>query len=455
MEMTRRDRINRTSRLAGAWLVVWLAAMPGWARPDLDTAALEALRPLATPLESPEDLDPLLARATSVRLVLLGESTHGTSEFYSWRAEISKRLIREHDFRFLAVEGDWADIYRLNRYVKGLPGAEKDARGIMQSFRRWPTWMWANEETLELIEWMRVHNLRRPMEERAGFYGMDVYGDEQALAALMTKLDALDADLAEEARAIYGIYEPYAGDARRYGQLLSQGRSFAPDAEQGYRLLQERTLDLLEDNPAARLNILQSARVLLNAEAHYRAMFMPHLNSWNARADHFFQTVERLLEHYGAGAQGIVWAHNTHIGDARATPMADQGDRNIGMAARTTLGAQQVFSVGFGTYRGTAIAGRFWGAPPQRMTLPPGGPGSVEELMNGLGMEAAWMVFDPKADLAALSAPRGHRAVGVVYNPEREFPGNYVPTRLTERYDAFLFFRDTRALRPISARSEP
>jgi erythromycin esterase len=436
--------------LLGVTLCLLAATGPATARPDRDAAATDTLRALAVPLDDPGDLTPLVERAASVRLVLLGESTHGTSEFYAWRSEISKRLIRVKGFRFIAVEGDWADIYRLNRYVKGLPGAEKEARGIMESFRRWPTWMWANEETLALVEWLRVHNLRLPMEERVGFYGMDVYGDDHVLNAMLAKLAALDGNLAEEMRALYGPYLPVAGDPSLYGQSLARGASFAPAAREGYALLKERTRPLLEENPAARFNLLQSALVVQNAEAHYRAMHHPGENSWNARADHFFLTVERLLEHYGEGAQGIVWAHNTHIGDARATPMAQRGDRNIGMAARTALGAENVLAVGFGTDRGTAIAGRQWGAPPERMALPPSGPGSVEALMAATELEAALLVFDPEADLSALAAPRGHRAVGVVYNPEHEFPGNYVPTRLTDRYDAFIFIRTTRALRPIA-----
>ncbi len=421
------------------------------ADPDAESAALDSLRALAIPLDSPNDLSPLIERAASARLVLLGESTHGTSEFYAWRADISKRLIREKGFRFIAVEGDWADLYRLNRYVKGLPGAEKDARGIMGSFRRWPTWMWANEEILALVEWLRIHNLRLPMEERVGFYGMDVYGDDQVLTAMLTKLATLDENLAEEMRALYGPYLTVAGDPGRYGQALARGASFASAASEGVAILKERTQVLKEANPAAHFNLLQSALVVQNAEAHYRAMHHPTENSWNARADHFFLTVERLRELYGDGAQGIVWAHNTHIGDARATPMAQRGDRNIGMAARTALGADNVLAVGFGTDRGMAVAGRYWGAPPERMTLPPGGPGSVEALMAAMGLEAALLVFDPEADLSALAAPRGHRAVGVVYNPIHEFPGNYVPTRLADRYDAFVFIRETHALRPISS----
>jgi erythromycin esterase len=422
----------------------------GALRSGAEEAVRETLGALARPLMTPEDLSPLIDRAAGTQLVLLGEATHGTSEFYTWRAEISKRLIEEKGFCFIAVEGDWAACYRLNRFVKDLPGAEPDAREIMRSFTRWPQWMWANEETLALVEWLRAFNRSRPPEERAGFYGMDVYGDEQALAGLLEKLQGLDASLAEDARALYGPFLPYAGDPGKYvRRLRAGGGSFEEGAASGRALLKARTRNLLEENPEARLHILQSALVIQNAEAHYRAMQQPGSSSWNARAGHFYESVERLMDHYGPGAQGLVWAHNTHIGDARATPMASSGDSNIGQTARMALGEKQVTAVGFGTWRGTVIAGRQWGAPPERMTLPPGGPGSYEELMNSLELDAALFIFDSGTDLSALDPPRGHRAVGVVYHPEREYPGNYVPTRLARRYDAFIFIRETAALKPV------
>jgi erythromycin esterase len=436
-------------------LLIWLIAFPALASPPsggpgLEAATTAALEALARPLTSPADLTPLLDSAGGARLVLLGESTHGTAEFYAWRAALSRRLITEKGFRFLAVEGDWADLYRLNRYVKDLPGAEPSARAIMATFRRWPAWMWANEDMADFIEWLREHNLQQPMEARTGIYGMDVYGDDQVLSAMLAKLARLDENLAEELQAVYGAYLPYAGDPGRYGEALARGRPFAAAARAGYALLQDRTRTLLADNPAARFNLLQSALVIQNAEAHYRAMHHPVENSWNARADHFFLTTERLLDFYGPEARGIVWAHNTHVGDARATPMAQRGERNIGMAARLALGPDQVWIVGFGTHRGTVIAGRHWGAPAEVMPLPPGGPGSVEALMEAATPGPALFLFDRHSPPASLRVPRGHRAVGVVYHPEREFPGNYVPTRLAERYDAFLFFPETHALRPVS-----
>jgi len=420
--------------------------------PDSDAAALAALRSLAQPLETIDDLAPLLEEAAHAQLVLLGEATHGTSEFYTWRAAISRRLIAEFGFLFIVVEGDWADIYRLNRYVKHHPGAEPDARAIMLSFRRWPTWMWANTETLELVEWLHAFNRDREPVARIGFYGMDVYGDDQALTAMLDELATLDGELATAAGCLYSPWQPFAGNMQRYAQSLQAGgEPFAANARAGLALLTERTAALNATDPLARLNLLQSAYVVINAEAHYRAMLDPGLNSWNKRADHFFDTAARLRAHYGDGARGIAWAHNTHIGDARATPMAFSGQRNIGMSARQALGADNVFAIGFGTGRGQVVAGRNWGSPMAVMDMPAAGPGSIEALLASLDPPSLWLRFDPdRADLRPLDVPRGHRAVGVVYQPEHEFPGNYVPTLLPRRYDAFIFLRDTTALRALA-----
>ncbi len=419
-------------------------------RPEGESAVVAALRARALPVEDASDLDPLVERAETRRLVLLGESTHGTAAFYAWRAKISQRLIAEKGYRFVAVEGDWAAIYRLNRYVQDLPGSEEDPRMIMQGFRRWPEWMWANEETLAFVEWLRAWNEALPADERVGFYGMDVYGDDDALHAMLEKLDGLDPELAADARELYAPYLPFAGNGRAYAMALQQGAPFfGPTAERGHTLLAERTTSLLAENPLARLNLLQKAHVVRRAEKHYRAMLIPDLHSWNARADHFFETVARLLAHYGEQSRGIVWAHNTHIGDARATPMRADGSRNIGQTAREVLGGENVLAVGLGAYQGHVLAGRNWGGRREKMVLPAGGAGSYEAIFEAVGFPIALFLLEGAQEEPDLMQVRGHRAVGVLYHPEREFPGNYVPTLLPLRYDAFLFFRDTDALTVI------
>ncbi len=428
-------------------LLVAMSVFPLWA--DSSDALLEALAARAHAFEDPADLTPLIERAGERKLVLLGESTHGTSEFYRWRAKISQRLITEHGFRFVAVEGDWAALYRLNRYVKHLPGAEPDARAIMVSFDRWPEWMWANEEMLAFVEWLREWNAERPPEERVGLYGVDVYGDETVLEKLLLKLGRIDADLAKEAETLYAPFLPFAGNARDYAMHLARGGSaFDEGAANAYAHLREALLALDVDAHMT-LNVLHSARVIINAERHYRANVDRALHGWNARADHFFYTAETLLAHYGEDSQGIVWAHNTHIGDARATSMGRDGSRNIGQAAREALGADHVYAVGFGTDRGTVIAGRRWGGAREVMRMPAGGPNTLESALRALDMPKAMIFLDDATEVPVLMAVIGHRAIGVIYHPEREYPGNYVPTVLARRYDAFLYFAETKALQVI------
>ena len=415
------------------------------------TAVLETLRTHARPFRSASDLDPLLARAEGVRLVLLGEASHGTSEFYTVRDQISRRLVEEQGFRFLAVEGDWATIHLLNKYVKDLPGAPDSARTAMLGFDRWPVWMWANEETLALVEWLREHNRARKPEDRVGLYGMDLYGPGRALERLQALLAEHDEALAARVNPLYEGLGPLIQEPRRYvAHLARGGDSYAQRTEEALRLIKAGTAEWPAKKRAPRLYARIAARVVHNAEGHYRAMNRPGAEGWNIRARHFHQVVERLLAYYGEDAGGIVWAHNTHIGDARATGMARGGQVNIGQVAREAHGADAVVAVGFGTYEGTVVAGRRWGAEQQILRLPPGAEGSYEDLMNRIGEERLLFLFPRVKKIPpSLLAPRGHRAVGVVYNPEREVPGNYVPTLLPQRYDAFVFIRSTNALRPI------
>ncbi len=447
--------IRRWVRRAGAAL--WLAGA-GWAAAETNTVSaapdpepLRTLRALARPVADAADLDPLLERMAGARLVLLGEASHGTAEFYTWRDTISRRLIAERDFRFVVVEGDWANCYRLNRYVKDLPGAADDARAIMRSFSRWPTWMWANTETLTLIEWLRAHNRERPMADRVGFYGMDVYGDAEAREKVLRHMAAFDADLAEEARAAYAPFDAYGGDPGRYARALRLGAAPLDGPLDAVSRLIETHAELWRArDPVAYFHLQQSALVAQNAERHFRAMLTEGPDSWNFRVAHFDHTVQRLLDFYGPDARGIVWAHNTHIGDARATPMAASGQTNIGQLTRDRWGREAVFALGFGTHTGAVLAGRRWGGPRETLNIPPAQPDSYEAWMQQLGMDRVLFLFEPGAEAeAALGHPLGHRAIGVVYNPEYEHLGNYVPTRLNERYDAFFFFSATTPLNAV------
>jgi erythromycin esterase-like protein len=431
-------------------LLLGLLLAPGLTAAE--NALVTALREIAIPLGDPPELAPLIDRVAPVRVVLLGEASHGTAEFHDLRAAISRDLIVDHGFRFIAVEGDWNVLYRLNRYVKGYDRDAASAREIMRTFDRWPTWMWANEETAALIEWLKAHNAQQPPERRVGFYGIDVYGKADALRELPASMAAIDADEAEWLREQYAPFEALLEDTRAYVRALERGEAgLGENARAVVERLQEQR-DSLDVDAAEYLHLKQMAGVVKNAERHFSGMAGRGPESWNTRVEHFYQTLERLLDFYGADAKGIVWAHNTHVGDARATDMVHRQRLNIGQLAREGLGAEQVAAVGFGTDRGTVLAGRAWEAPMVQMTIPPAAPGSIEAAMREAGDGKDLLFLFDESVASPLRQPHGHRAIGVVYRPEREVPGNYVPTLLPQHYDAFLFIAETEALTPIAPR---
>jgi len=429
-------------------------ALASDARASTETEALErAYAALALPLESGEDLSPLLDRIGDIAYVLLGESTHGTSEYYHWRDQISRRLIEEKGFRFIAVEGDWEACYRLNRYVKHLPGAGDSARSILESLDRWPRWMWANEEVETLIEWLHEYNKDQAPEARVGFYGIDLYGHQDSMEAVLAYLREVDPDGAAQAEEAYNCLRPYAGSFQSYARAAQSGLANCEEAVQSVvSLLAQKAGTYKEAGPGDHFNAKLNAVVVQNAEAHYRAMGRPDGDSWNLRVDHFLETVERLMDYKGEGAKGVVWAHNTHVGDARATGMADRGSTNIGQLLRQRHGKSKVFALGFGTHRGTVLAGRAWESPMERMTIPRAMAGSTEDLLHKvarrLEKEQFLLLFDHEDWSGALGEWRGHRAIGVSYNPSQE-QGNYVPTMLPLRYDGFIFIDETKALTPV------
>jgi erythromycin esterase len=433
-------------------LRAWLFAGALLCPITLDARSSEAewlaeFKEMAVPLNDAGDLAPVIEAGATTRLVLLGEATHGTSEFYTWRAKISRRLISERGFSFIAVEGDWASIHRLNRYVKGLDEAG-DARAILRQFHRWPLWMWANEEVAELAEWMRAFNKDRPPSQRAGFYGIDVYGWEDSIRAVVDYLGEAAPDLAGRVRTLYAAFALHRSDVSSYARAIARGDSSQREVAQVVELLRTEREKLEPRDAAAYFAAKQNALVVQNAEAHVRNMARQGPHSWNARARHMKSTVARLKEFYGEGARGIVWAHNTHIGDARATTMAQYDEVNIGQLARERWGDEAVFLIGFATHRGQVLAGRAWGAPRTTMAVPPAQAGSVEAILNQLGKEGALLIFRSREIPKILEQVRGHRAIGVIYNPERE-AGNYVPTVLPRRYDALIFLAETKPLRPL------
>ena len=410
---------------------------------------LERVRGMARPLEGDGALDVLMDRIGDARCVLLGEASHGTSEYYAWRARISERLIREKGFSFLAVEGDWPDCYEVNRYVRGLPGSAESAREALGVFRRWPTWMWANEEVEDLVGGLRRRNDGLPEGEKAGFYGLDVYSLWESLEAVMEYLQREHPDAVEAARRAYSCFEPYGGNAHEYARATAFVPTSCEDEVVG--MLSELVrgdAEHPEDGDEAHFAAEQNALVARNAERYYRAMILGGASSWNVRDRHMTETLGRLLDHHGPDAKAVVWEHNTHVGDARYTDMADNGLVNVGQLARERWGEEDVVIVGLGSHRGSVIAGAAWGAPMERMPVPPARENSWEDVLHrACGGDGLLLFSGPGSE--GLHEERAHRAIGVVYDPGRERHGNYVPTVLPRRYDAFLYLDETRALRPL------
>ncbi|MHB0939655.1 MAG: erythromycin esterase family protein [Armatimonadota bacterium] len=402
---------------------------------------------IAQPLRTADDLDPLLELVGDARFVLLGEATHGTAEYYLWRARLSQRLIREKGFSFIAVEGDWPDCYEVNRYIKDYPEAGASARNVLHAFERWPTWMWANWEVAALCEWLRQYNRRYPAN--IGFYGLDVYSLWESMEAIMDYLERAVPEAVPLAREAYRCFEPFGESEQAYAWSTRMVPETCEDeviALLGE--LRQRARPYGGDREAA-FNAEQNAQVMVDAERYYRAMVRSDNESWNVRDYHMADTLDRLLQFHGPRAKAIVWAHNTHIGDARATNMAREGLVNIGQIARERHAGDGVALVGCSSYQGSVIAAESWGAPMARMTLPEARAGSWEDALHCAGANDKLLLLSGERENAVLMQSRGHRAVGVVYQPEYEAFGNYVPTVLPERYDAVLYIDHTEALHPL------
>jgi erythromycin esterase len=390
---------------------------------------------IARPMRDPADLDVLLDRAADARVVLIGEASHGTHEFYQWRAALTRRLIDERGFDFVAVEGDWPDCERVAAAVRGGP----PPREALLGYDRWPTWMWANEETVDFAEWLRAHNERHG--RHTGFHGLDVYSLWESLREILVWLRENDPGRVPAALAAYQCFEPFDEDPNAYAYATR----FVPAS------CEDQVVRMLTGlRGAGDFGVWQNAEVVAGAEQYYRAMMQGGPMSWNVRDRHMDATLARLLEHYGDNSRAVVWAHNTHVGDGRATDQSAHGEVTLGELARDRFGADRVLLVGFGSHRGTVVAGRQWGAPMQVMPVPPGRPDSVEDVLHQAAPARSLFVFPPseqRPDL--LTDPISHRAIGVVYRPERDAWGNYVPSVLGDRYDAFLWIDETSALRPL------
>jgi len=442
-------------------------------RENLELAA--AIRDAAHPLTgAATDYDMLLDRIGDARFVLIGEASHGTHEFYRQRALITRRLIAERGFSAVAVEADWPDAYRINRFVRGSDGAT--AIDSLAGFRRFPTWMWRNPDVLDFVGWLRDHNDALAHDtHKAGFYGLDLYSLYGSIEAVLGYLDTVNSQAAQQARERYACFEQFGADPQSYGYATSFGAAEScADAVVSQLLdLQRRTAELTHrDGRAAEDEFFfaeQNARLVKNAEAYYRIMFRGR-ESWNLRDTHMAETLDALAAHLsrqGSPAKIVVWAHNSHLGDARATEMGQQGELNLGQLARQRYG-RDAFNIGFSTYTGTVTAASDWDAPAERKRVRPALPNSYEALLHiAAGAEHAERAIgtratagEPQRNLLLLlrddsgiaqrlRAERLERAIGVIYRPETERGSHYFHARLSDQFDAVIHIDETRAVEPL------
>lgn len=411
---------------------------------------VSAIQENAFPLND-KAFDSILDAIGDARIVLLGEATHGTSEFYKVRAALSKRLIQEKGFTIIAVEGDWPSAQAVNRYVKGFDKEGKSARQVLvESFNRWPTWMWANEEVAELVEWLKHDNDGKDAADQTGFYGIDMYSLYESIDELLRFLQEnpqFKADL-ELAKKAFSCFEPYNRMPEHYA--MSTAHFTDECISEVSRLLTtiRSHEDLYSNEQEKDLNMTMNALVAKNAESYYRAMMQDDAISWNIRDMHMVEAVSEILNYHGADAKIIIWEHNTHVGDASETSMADHKMINVGQLIREKYGREDTFAIGFGTYEGTVIAGEGWGEPYQKMDVPPAKFNSWEGQMHAAAAKDQAILFTEE-NRHLFNEWIGHRAIGVVYNPEFEAYGNYVSSRVGNRYDGFVFVDQTSALLPI------
>lgn len=416
------------------------------------------IRESAEPLSEVEaaNVDALLERMGDARLVLLGEATHGTREFYRMRARISQALIEKADFDFVAVEADWPDAARIDAYVLGDPPRTSVE---FTPFSRFPTWMWRNHEVSRFVEWLRDHNQRFPeRRQRVGFHGLDLYSMFTSIASVLAYLDDVDPDAAHVARARYGTLTPWQKDPAAYGRAVLVGSYESSEAVvvQMLRDMLERQLEYAARDGERFFDAAQNARLVADAERYYRAMYYSSAGAWNLRDTHMFDTLQSLLSFYGPYSKGIVWAHNSHIGNAAATEMSGRGELNVGQLCRAEYG-EDAYLVGFSTNHGTVAAASNWDAPMQRMQVRPAMPGSYERLCHNSNVPAFMLhLRNPRrrAVRDELMETRLERAIGVIYRPDMERASHYFHAVLPRQFDELIWFDETEAVEPLSVTPE-
>ncbi|WP_029032380.1 erythromycin esterase family protein [Salinarimonas rosea] len=418
-------------------------------RPDaLSTLILEEAEPLP-PVTDTEALGRAFDRFGDARVVLIGEASHGTADFYEARAAITRHLIAHHGFDFVAIEGDWPDVATLDAHVRDRPGGMRET----DAFRRFPTWMWRNASVARFVAWLRAHNAGRPPEARVSMHGLDIYSLDASMAAVVDYLDEVDPEAAEVARERYGCLMRWRNDPARYGRAaLSAGYPLCEEAVAAMLTdLLGKRLAYLRDGGEDFLDAAQNARLVQAAERYYRIMYYGGAESWNLRDTHMAETLERLLARGDGGRKGIVWAHNSHIHDARAADMGrTQGEVSLGQLARERHGDDAVL-IGLGTDRGTVAAASDWDEPMEVMKVTPSRPGSVERAFADTGAER--LLLDLRraspALADALAQERPERFIGVIYRPRTELASHYMDASLATQFDAWIWLAETRAVTPL------
>jgi len=426
-------------------------------RPSSSARTLSRLvRENAEPIDNLEGspLDALLDRIGDARVVLIGESTHGTSEFYRMRARISRALIERRGFDFVAIEGDWPDAARVDDYVrKERPRSQVE----FTPFARFPQWMWRNAEVLEFIDWLHERNADAP-EHRTGFHGLDLYSMFTSIAVVLRYLDEVDPGAARVARARYGSLTPWQKDPAAYGRAVLVGRYQSSESAVVAMLrdLLERRLQYTREDGERFFDAAQNARLVADAEHYYRAMYYSSAASWNLRDTHMFNTLESLLDYYGPESRGIVWEHNSHVGNARATEMSLRGELNVGQLCRERLGLR-AYSIGLCTDHGTVAAAANWGDPLELMRVRPAHADSYERVFHESGLPAFHLpLSQPRRQELRdeLTEPRLERAIGVIYRPDTELASHYFYASIPQQYDELIWFDETRAIEPLEEAPE-
>jgi erythromycin esterase-like protein len=407
---------------------------------------LGSIKKFAKPFETVEDFDSLINHIGDSKYVLLGEASHGTSEFYTVRAQLTKRLIEEKGFSIIAVEGDWPSCQSVNRYIKGIDSNRMSTKEVMEAFNRWPIWMWANQEIVDLIDWLKVNNQRQ--NKKVGFYGLDVYSLWESMDEIIQYLEKSGSSGLNQARRAFECFEPFNRNNETYA--VSAGYLSDDCIKESLALLAaiQKNKWKYDDDLESSLNMEVNALVTANAEKYYRTMVTSDSESWNVRDRHMVEALNAITNFYGEDAKVIIWEHNTHVGDARATDMKKEGMVNVGQIVREQNRPEDVFIIGFGTNSGTVISSEEWGADFRITNVPPAQTGSWENLMHRSGPFNKFLVFTEE-NKKHFNKTIGHRAIGVVYRPEYEQYGNYVPSVMSQRYDGFIYIDKTNALHPL------